>query len=64
MYTIHHLRKSCCNTTFRVSKDTSAKLKVSAVDGKRQDLYRVKLSFADMPDEVKRWGVSGFGVKG
>lgn len=43
--------KILCNTTFRVSKDTSAKLKVSAVDG-RQDLYRVKLSFADMPDEV------------
>ena len=30
--------KILCNTTFRVSKDTSAKLKVSAVDG-RQDLY-------------------------
>ena len=43
--------KILCNTTFRVSKDTSAKLKVSAVD-ERQDLYRVKLSFADMPDEV------------
>ena len=43
--------KILCNTTFRVSKDTSAKLTISSVDG-RQDLYRVQLAFADVPEEV------------
>ena len=43
--------KILCNTTFRVSRDTSAKLTISSVDG-RQDLYRVQLAFADVPEEV------------
>lgn len=43
--------KLLCNTSLRVSRDTSAKVQVSSIDT-RPDLYKVQLNFADMPDEV------------
>ena len=43
--------KILCNTTFRISSNTSAKLSVASVNG-REDLHRAQVKFADMPDEV------------